>query len=192
MSMNDKEILLAIQKLLDGKQWHTETVDQIAMIVERAGYPIRTWGETPFPACPEPAAAGSHMKSRVETLTPPNTPKPIGPYNHIAKVGQHISIGGTAGVDPATGQLAGADVGAQTRQILKSFVVMLEAVGSDLSHVTHINIFLQQMSDFEAMNGAYVEIMGDLRPARTVIAVQELPKPGALLTMNLTAVTREG
>lgn len=69
---------------------------------------------------------------------------------------------------------------------------MLEAVGSDLSHVTHINIFLQRMSDFEAMNGAYVEIMGDLRPARTVIAVQELPKPGALLTMNLTAVTREG
>ena len=132
------------------------------------------------------------MKSRVETLTPPNTPKPIGPYNHIAKVGQHISIGGTAGFDPATGQLAGADVAAQTRQILKSFVVMLEAVESDLGHVTHVNIFLKHMSDFEAMNAAYVEMMGDHRPARTVIAVKELPKPGVLLTMNLTAVTREG
>src|SRR3954469_6105127 len=76
------------------------------------------------------------MTSRVETLTPPNTPTPIGPYSHIAKVGEHISIGGTAGVDPATGQLAG-DVSTQTRQILRSFVVMLEAVGSDLSHVTH-------------------------------------------------------
>ena len=95
-----------------------------------------------------------------------------------------------AGVDPATGQLAG-DVSAQTRQILKSFMVMLEAVGSDLSHVTHINIFLQHISDFEAMNAAYVEIMGDRRPARTVIGVQELPKPGVLLTMNLTAVTKE-
>jgi 2-iminobutanoate/2-iminopropanoate deaminase len=134
---------------------------------------------------------GKSMKSRVETLTPPNTPTPIGPYSHIAKVGEHISIGGTAGVDPATGQLAG-DVSGQTRQILKSFMVMLEAVGSDLSHVTHINIFLQRMSDFEAMNVAYVEMMGDRRPARTVIAVTELPKPGALLTMNLTAVTREG
>ena len=130
------------------------------------------------------------MKSRVETLTPPNTPTPIGPYSHVAKVGEHISIGGTAGVDPATGQLAGADVAAQTKQILKSFMVMLEAVGSDLSHVTHINIFLKDMSDFEAMNAAYVEIMGDCRPARTVISVRELPKPGALLTMNLTAVTR--
>jgi len=67
--------------------------------------------------------------------------------------------------------LAGADVGAQTRQILKSFIVMLDAVGSDLSHVTHINIFLQHMSDFEAMNAAYVEIMGDRRPARTVVSV---------------------
>jgi len=130
------------------------------------------------------------MKSRVETLTPPNTPTPIGPYSHVAKVGEHISIGGTAGVDPATGQLAGADVAAQTKQILKSFMVMLEAVGSDLSHVTHINIFLKDMSDFEAMNAAYVEIMGDCRPARTAISVQDLPKPGALLTMNLTAVTK--
>jgi 2-iminobutanoate/2-iminopropanoate deaminase len=56
------------------------------------------------------------MTSRVETLTPPNTPTPIGPYNHIARVGEHIWIGGTAGVDPVTGQLAGADVAAQTNK----------------------------------------------------------------------------
>jgi 2-iminobutanoate/2-iminopropanoate deaminase len=112
---------------------------------------------------------GMQMKSRVETLTPPNTPTPIGPYSHIAKVGEHIWIGGTAGVDPTTGQLAGADVGAQTRQILKSFIVMLEAVGSDLSHVTHINIFLQHMSDFEAMNAAYVEISPGTAQARRIV-----------------------
>ena len=130
------------------------------------------------------------MKSRVETLTPPNTPTPIGPYNHIAKVGEHIWIGGTAGVDPATGSLAGADVASQTRQILKSFKVMLAAVGSDLDHAVHINIFLKTMADFEDMNAAYTEIMGEHRPARTVVAVSELPKPGVLLTMNLTAVTQ--
>jgi 2-iminobutanoate/2-iminopropanoate deaminase len=103
------------------------------------------------------------MKSRVEILTPPNTPKPIGPYNHIAKVGEHIWIGGTAGVDPATGDLAGADIGAQTRQILRSFKVMLEAVGSDLNHIVHINVFLQRMSDFEAMNAVYADMMGETR-----------------------------
>ena len=127
----------------------------------------------------------------IEVSTPPNTPQPIGPYNHIAKAGNFISICGTAGVDPATGQLAGPDVAAQTRQILASFQVMLTSVGSDLNHILHMNIFLKDMRDFEAMNQAYIAMMGDHRPARTVIGVNELPKPGVLLTMNLTAVTIE-
>ena len=131
------------------------------------------------------------MPPNVETSTPPNTPQPIGPYNHIAKVGPFISIGGTAGVNPVTGQLAGADVYSQTRQILESFRVMLDAVGSDLQHVLHINVFLKDMRDFDEMNRAYSEQLGDHRPARTVIGVNELPKPGVLLTMNLTAVTSE-
>lgn len=131
------------------------------------------------------------MSPLVETSTPPKTPKPIGPYNHLAKVGQFISIGGTAGIDPATGQLAGLDAYSQTKQILESFKIMLESVGSDLQHVIHINVFLKDMQDFESMNSAYIELMGDHRPARTVIGVNELPKPGILLTMNLTAVTRE-
>ena len=131
------------------------------------------------------------MSPRVETSTPPNTPVPIGPYNHIAKVGSYLSIGGTAGVDPGTGQLAGPDVYSQTRQILQSFRVMLESVESDLEHVVHINVFLKDMQDFEEMNKAYIEVMGEHRPARTVIGVNELPKPGVLLTMNLTAVTKD-
>lgn len=128
----------------------------------------------------------------VETFTPPNTPTPIGPYNHIAKVGPFITISGTAGVDPATGQLAGSEVAAQTTQILASFGAMLAHVNSDLAHVLHVNVFLRDMQDFAAMNSAYSAAMGKHRPARTVIAVRELPKPGALLTMNLTAVTRDG
>lgn len=126
----------------------------------------------------------------VETSTPPGTPAPIGPYSHIAKVGSFITIGGTAGFDPATGQLAGADIAAQTRRILESFKVMLAAAGSDLAHVVHVNVFLLRMSDFDAMNAAYIAMMGTHRPARTVIGVSELPKPGVLLTMNLTAVTK--
>jgi 2-iminobutanoate/2-iminopropanoate deaminase len=127
----------------------------------------------------------------VETSTPPNTPTPIGPYSHVAKVGTFISIGGTAGVDPATGLLAGPDVASQTRRILRSFETMLQSVGSDLAHVLHVNVFLARMSDFEEMNAAYAAEMRDHRPARTVVGVNELPKPGVLLTMNLTAVTRD-
>src|SRR5215813_8455512 len=127
----------------------------------------------------------------VETFTPPNTPTPIGPYHHVAKAGPFISIGGTAGINPATGQLAGPDVYAQTQQILDSFAVMLASVGSDLAHVLHITVFLKDMQDFAIMNQAYAEKMGEHRPARTVIGVNDLPKPGVLLTMNLTAVARE-
>ena len=68
---------------------------------------------------------------------------------------------------------------------------MLQSVGSDLNHVIHVNVFLRDMRDFDEMNRAYVDMMGDHRPARTVIGVSELPKPGVLLTMNLTAITRE-
>lgn len=131
------------------------------------------------------------MSPKVETSTPANTPQPIGAYHHIAKAGQFITIGGVAGVNPETGQLAGADVRSQTKQILASFQVMLESVGSDLGHIMHIHVFLKDMRDFAEMNTAYAEAMGEHRPARTVIGVQELPKPGVLLTMNLTAVTRE-
>src|SRR5690606_33998528 len=121
----------------------------------------------------------------------PGTPAPIGPYSHIAKVGPSITIGGTAGFDPATGKLAGADIAAQTKRILESFKLMLAAAGSDLAHVVHVHVFLLRMSDFDAMNAAYIEMMGAHRPARTVIGVAELPKPGVLLTMNLTAVTKD-
>jgi 2-iminobutanoate/2-iminopropanoate deaminase len=131
------------------------------------------------------------MTNTVETSTPANTPTPIGPYNHIAKVGQFIAIGGTAGVNPGTGQLAGPDIYAQAKQILESFQVMLQSVDSDLNQVIHINVFLKDMQDFDEMNRAYIDIMGHHRPARTVIGVAELPKPGVLLTMNLTAVTRD-
>ena len=127
---------------------------------------------------------------RLETSTPPDTMIPIGPYSHIAKVGDYITIGGTAGVDPATGELAGTDIASQTTQILNAFELMLESVDSDLAHIVHINIFMVNMDDYKAMNAAYAQKMGQLRPARTAIAVLAVPKSGALVTMNLTAVKR--
>jgi 2-iminobutanoate/2-iminopropanoate deaminase len=125
----------------------------------------------------------------VVTITPKNAPTPIGPYNHVAKVGTFITIGGVAGVDPETGNLAGPDIGAQARQVLKNMATLLASADSDLEHVVHVHVFLLHMSDFEEMNRVYAECMGSHRPARTVIGVHELPKAGVLLTMNLTAVT---
>lgn len=128
------------------------------------------------------------MTGKVETFTPQGVMTPIGPYSHIAKAGGIIAISATAGVDPATGELAGPSIEAQTRQILASFETMLASVGSDLDHVLHITVYLLDMGDFAAMNAAYAASLGSLRPARSVVAVSALPKPGALLTMNLMAV----
>jgi 2-iminobutanoate/2-iminopropanoate deaminase len=127
----------------------------------------------------------------VQTFTPDDVMKPIGPYSHIAKAGPFIAISGTAGVDPATGTLAGLDAYSQARQILHALRTMLESVGSDLDHVLHIHVFLRNIHDFEEMNRAYREAFREHLPARTVVAVSDLPKPGALLTMNATAVTRD-
>jgi len=61
---------------------------------------------------------------------------------------------------------------------------------ADLEHVLHVNVFLENAADFAEMNRAYSEVFGDHRPARTAVTVSDLPKKGALLTMNLTAVTK--
>lgn len=131
------------------------------------------------------------MAPIVETITPEEVMVPIGPYSHIAKVGTAITIGAIAGVDPATGELSGPDVESQTARILESFQIMLASVGSDFEHIIHINVFLRNMADFAEMNAVYAEKMGNCRPARTAISVAGLPKPGALVTINLTAVTAD-
>jgi 2-iminobutanoate/2-iminopropanoate deaminase len=128
---------------------------------------------------------------KVETFTSANVMKPIGPYSHIAKAGPFIAISAIAGVDPATGELAGPDVYTQTRQILRSFRELLESAGSGMTQVLHIHVFLKRMEDFEEMNRAYREEFSEHLPARTVVSVSDVPKKGALLTMNLSAVTRD-
>jgi 2-iminobutanoate/2-iminopropanoate deaminase len=68
---------------------------------------------------------------------------------------------------------------------------MLEGVGSDFDHILHVNVFLKNAADFEEMNRAYRDAFGEHLPARTAIIVSDLPKKGALMTMNLTAVTKD-
>jgi len=113
--------------------------------------------------------------------------EPIGPYSHVAKAGPFINISGTPGVDPTTSQMAGADAYSQARQIVRNFRAMLQEVGASLGDVMHVHVFLKRVEDFAEMNRAYAEEFGTHRPARTVICVADLPKQGALMTMNLTA-----
>jgi 2-iminobutanoate/2-iminopropanoate deaminase len=125
---------------------------------------------------------------KIETITPNDLFKPIGPYSHIAKMGPFINISGTPGVDPQTGKLAGTDAYTQSQQILRNLLLMLKSVGATFQNVMHVHVFLKQVDDFQEMNRAYEEAFGEHLPARTVICVSDLPKKGALLTMNLNAI----
>ncbi|MFC2950373.1 Rid family hydrolase [Marinicaulis aureus] len=127
------------------------------------------------------------MGRSVESRVMPDLMKPIGPYSHYTKAGDFISISAIAGVDPATGDLVGDDVESQTVQILKAINAILEEAGSDWAHLLHVNVFLTDMSLFARMNEIYAGMLGDNRPARSVLEVRALPKAGALLTMNATA-----
>ncbi len=124
---------------------------------------------------------------KIETITPAEMFEPIGPYSHITKAGPFIMISGTPGVDPMTSQMAGTDAYSQSKQIVRNFRVMLAEVGASLKSVMHVHVFLSQLEDFNEMNRAYEEEFGSHLPARSVICVGELPKKGALMTMNLTA-----
>lgn len=124
----------------------------------------------------------------VETFTPKNMFKPIGPYSHIAKSGSFVAISGTPGVDPATNQISGNDAYLQAKQILNNMRLLLKSVDGKFENVIHVNIFLKHAEDFEEMNRAYAEEFGNHHPARTVICVADLPKKDALMTMNLNAI----
>ncbi|WP_375203426.1 RidA family protein [Hyphococcus sp.] len=130
------------------------------------------------------------MSRSVERRILPDLMKPIGPYSHFTKAGDFISISAIAGVDPATGAMAGDDVETQTAQILKAMNAILEEAGSDWAHMLHVNVFLTDMSLFQRMNAVYAQVLGENGPARSVVEVKALPKPGALLTMNATAVEK--
>lgn len=122
------------------------------------------------------------------TLIESNLFPPIGPYSHAVMAGGQIFISGTPGVDPATGQLAGPDAYTQTRQTLKNVEAMLAGASANLDDVVHIQVNMLDVAEFAEMNRAYAEMFSEPYPARTVIGVAALPKPGARLTMNVIAV----
>lgn len=127
-------------------------------------------------------------KSMPRSPVPTKLFQPIGPYNHAVVANGQVFISGTPGVDSSTGLLAGTDAYSQTRQALINIKVMLEAAGASLNDVVHVQVNLINVADFAEMNRAYAELFVEPYPARTVIGIAALPKAGALLTINATAV----
>jgi 2-iminobutanoate/2-iminopropanoate deaminase len=120
----------------------------------------------------------------VETET---APKAIGPYAQAVKANGMVYTAGQIPINPRTGDFVSGDIAAQTRQVLENLKAVLEAGGSSLEKVVKATVFLRNMSDFAAMNEVYAEYLGTVKPARSTVAVAELPR-GALVEIDLVAV----
>lgn len=117
----------------------------------------------------------------------PNLPKPAGPYSPGMVFEGLVFVSGQGATDPATGTLAGPDVETQTEQCLKNVRAILQAAGSDLSHVLRCGVFLIDIGEFQKMNGVYQRMFGDHRPARTTIQAAALPGAGLRVEIDCIA-----
>ena len=90
------------------------------------------------------------------------------------------------GVDPATGQLAGDTIEAQTRQTLTNIGALLEAAGCGFADVVKASAFLTQAENFAAFNAVYQQFFPEPRPVRTTI-VCGLPRAGLLVEVDVIA-----
>ena len=98
--------------------------------------------------------------------------KPLGPYTPAVRAGDFIFVSGQVGM--ADGALADG-VAAQTTQALKNLTAQLDSMGATLTDVVKTTCFLTDMDSFATFNEAYVAAMGTHRPARSTVAVRELP-----------------
>lgn len=118
-----------------------------------------------------------------------DAPKAIGPYSQGVNAGKLIYTAGQIGLVPATGALAGDDIGAQTQQALKNLKAVLEAAGSDMEHVVKVTVFMKNLDDFGKMNEIYKEYFPSLKPARSTVQVARLPKD-ALIEIECVATAK--
>lgn len=110
-----------------------------------------------------------------EIIHTSNAPAAVGPYSQANKIGNLVFTAGQIALDPATGQLREDEIQIQTEQVLKNLQAVLQAAGSDLSHVVKTTVFLKDMAEFKAMNEVYGRFFASNPPARSTVQVAGLP-----------------
>lgn len=114
-------------------------------------------------------------------------PAAIGPYSQAIEAGGMVFASGQLPIDPATGSIVEGGIEQQTHQSLHNVQAILEAAGTDLSHVVKTTVFLSSITNFANMNEVYAQYFREPFPARSAVAVKDLPK-GALVEIEVVAV----
>ncbi len=129
--------------------------------------------------------------SSITAINTPKAPAAIGPYNQAIRYGDFVYTSGQVALDPISGQLVGDDVQAQTHRVFQNLQAVLESAGTSLNAVVKTTVFLTSMENFQAMNAVYAEYFSETKPARSTIAVVELPRK-ALVEIECVAIVVRG
>ena len=114
-----------------------------------------------------------------------NAPAAIGPYSQAIVMGDMLYTSGQIPLDPASGEMVGADITQQAEQVMKNLGAILEAANTSFENVVKTTCFLANMADFQQFNTVYAKYFTG-KPARSCVAVKELPK-GALVEVEVIA-----
>ena len=112
------------------------------------------------------------MKKVIATTSAPGA---IGPYSQAIDTGAFVYASGQIPINPATGEIP-QGIKEQTRQALKNAAAILAEAGLTMDNVVKTTVYLANMADFGAMNEVYAEAFAAPYPARSAVAVRELPK----------------
>ena len=114
-------------------------------------------------------------------------PAAIGPYSQAIEANGMIFASGQIPIDPATGQFVEGGIQEQTRQALTNARNILQAAGTDMENVITPTVYLSDIHNFAAMNEVYAQFFTEPFPARSAVAVKDLPK-GALVEIEVLAI----
>ena len=115
-----------------------------------------------------------------------NAPAAIGPYSQAIEVNGFVFASGQIPIDPNTGNFVEGGIKEQTAQALTNAGNILKEAGTDLAHVVKTTVYLADMADFAAMNEVYATFFSQPFPARSAVAVKDLPK-GARVEVEVLA-----
>lgn len=137
---------------------------------------------------------------KIESQVVEGKAKPRGKYPHVKRAGDFLFVSGTS-ARRADNTIAGAevdsmgtvrlDIRSQTRAVIDNVRDILRAQGADLKDVVEVTSYLVSMNDFAGYNEVYGEYFGYDGPARTTVAVHQLPHPHLLIEIRAVAYKPE-
>jgi 2-iminobutanoate/2-iminopropanoate deaminase len=120
----------------------------------------------------------------------PDAPAAIGPYSQAIRFQNLLFTSGQIPLDPATGEVAGEDIATQAELVMRNLGAVLKANGIGYDNVIKTTCFLADMKDFATFNQIYAKYFVSNKPARSCVAVRELPK-GVLCEVEAVAAIEE-